>query len=77
MTWPSGLDGVPEELRELCHCVTDWFAFSEALIYMLIDDDAARRVIAHRERIAELLSPNVVFAELEENLVRVLARAAE
>jgi hypothetical protein len=77
VTWPSGVDGVSPELQGLCECVTDWYAFSEALIRMLTDDAVARRVIAHRERIAELLSPAVAFAELEGSLARVRARAAE
>jgi hypothetical protein len=76
VTWPSGVDGVSPELRALCECVTDWYAFSEAVIRMLTDDDAARRVIAKRDRIAELLSPESVFAELDGNLARLPADAA-
>ena len=77
VTWPSGVDGVSPELRELCECVTDWYAFSEAVIRMLTDDDAARRVSANRERIAELLSPDAVFAELDADLASLHAGAAE
>jgi hypothetical protein len=68
VTWPSGVQGVPPELRELCDCVTDWYAFSEAMIRILTDEAAARRLIARRERIAELLCPNAVFKELDELL---------
>jgi glycosyltransferase involved in cell wall biosynthesis len=77
VTWPSGLDGVSPELQELCKCATDWYAFSEALIHMLIDDDAARKVIAKCEYIAELLSPHIVFAELAEKLAMLQSRVAE
>jgi hypothetical protein len=43
----------------------------------LIDDDAARKVMAKREYIAELLSPHVVFAELAKKLAKLQRRAAE
>ncbi|WP_431284614.1 class I SAM-dependent methyltransferase [Humitalea sp. 24SJ18S-53] len=68
VTWPAGLDGVPADLRDLCECVTDWYAFAEALIRMLEDDNAARKVIANRDRIAELLSPAAIFSELDAEL---------
>jgi glycosyltransferase involved in cell wall biosynthesis len=70
VTWPSGLDGISPELQKLCRCVTDWYSFSEALICVLTDDDDARRVIAHRDMIAEILSPDATFAELDEILTR-------
>jgi Methyltransferase domain/Glycosyl transferases group 1 len=76
VTWPSGLDGVSPELRALCRCVTDWYAFSEALICTLTNDDDARKIIECRERIIELLSPHTAFAELDQMLTRTEARAA-
>jgi hypothetical protein len=42
----------------------------------LIDDGAARKVMAKREYIAELLSRHVVFAELAEKLAKLQRRGA-
>lgn len=75
VTWPSGVDGVEPELRDLCTCVTDWYAFSEAVIRILSQDDDARRVRANRDRIAELLSSITVFAELESSLAKLQSSA--
>jgi len=62
--WPSGLDGVPPELKALCDCVTDWFMFTISVIRLLGDDNAHTRISAARAMIARLLSAKTVYAEL-------------
>ncbi|QXX76680.1 hypothetical protein MHY1_p00202 (plasmid) [Methylovirgula sp. HY1] len=66
--WPSGVDGMQPALRELCECVTDWFAFTEAVIRLLCDDSARQRLLLAKDQIAEMLSPNTVYDELEKVL---------
>jgi glycosyltransferase involved in cell wall biosynthesis len=64
--WPSGVDGVPPNLRSLCECVTDWFAFTRSVIRHLDNDEAGNRIGVSRDRIRDLLSPKTVYAELEQ-----------
>ncbi len=73
--WPTGVEGMAPELRGLCDRVTDWFAFAEAVVRLLTDDAAAGRVAAARERIAALLSPETVYASLEQALAEGLSRS--
>jgi glycosyltransferase involved in cell wall biosynthesis len=65
VVWPSGIDGMAPELRDLCVCATDWFAFAEAVTSLLLDDGAARRIADASVRIAALLSPASAYAELD------------
>ena len=66
--WPSGVDGMRRELRELCECVTDWFAFTEAVIRLLSDNGAGQRLLLAKDQIAEMLSSNTVYDELARAL---------
>lgn len=66
--WPSGLDGIPSELRALCDCVTDWFMFTNSVIRLLGDEDKQKRMNEARHKIARMLSTKTVYAELERVL---------
>ena len=68
VVWPSGLDGIPMEIRALCEAVTDWYAFSEALIRLLREDERQRLITAARDQIASYLAPERVYRELEREL---------
>ncbi|MDQ0512610.1 glycosyltransferase [Ancylobacter amanitiformis] len=72
VTWPSGVDGVAPELRALCDVVTDWHVFTAAVIRLLDDDTAAKRVIAAKDVVTRILSPDSVFHELARELDRRL-----
>jgi glycosyltransferase involved in cell wall biosynthesis len=68
VVWPSGVDGVPTDLRDLCECVTDWFEFTRSVVRLLDSNEAVNKIMAARHRIAELLDPDAVYAELNEVL---------
>jgi glycosyltransferase involved in cell wall biosynthesis len=68
VVWPSGVDGVPTDLRDLCECVTDWFEFTRSVVRLLDSNEAVNKIMAARHRIAELLDPDAVYAELNEFL---------
>jgi glycosyltransferase involved in cell wall biosynthesis len=74
IVWPSGIEGLPPELRALCETVTDWYAFSEAMIRLLRDDSGQRSVTGAREQIASYLAPESVYAELDRELGHTLPR---
>ena len=76
VTWPSGVDGLSPELRDLCDVVTDWHAFTEAVIRLLDDPTAARRVADARALVTRALSADAVFAELSGELDARLRRYA-
>lgn len=63
VVWPSGIDGLPPELRAYCQCVGDWFEFARCVIRDLTEPDAQSRLVEARDRIAELLSQDRVYAE--------------
>lgn len=71
VVWPSGVDGMTDELAALCVCATDWYAFADAVVSVLRDDSAHRGLLRLRDRIADVMSPKTVFAELECALVEV------
>jgi hypothetical protein len=64
VSWPSGVEGLSPELRSLCVTASDWFEFAYAVITLLSDNVAAKRLIELRQSIEQLLSSETVYAEL-------------
>jgi hypothetical protein len=76
VTWPNGLDGVPEPLARMMPPVRDWLEFIDRVVHHLSADrspfDAAAVRAIQRE-----LSPDVVYQTLEARLARFFREAAE
>jgi glycosyltransferase involved in cell wall biosynthesis len=66
VVWPSGVEGIPPEMRGLCHVATDWFAFAQHVIRLARDDKDQdmqqwRDVFGH-------FTPDRIYAPLAEAL---------
>jgi Glycosyl transferases group 1 len=69
VTWPNGLDGVPESLARLSPPAEDYLDFAERVASHLVAEKApfdASTVAAIRST----LSPNVVYRDLEARLAQ-------
>lgn len=64
VAWPSGVEGLAEELASFCEVATDWYAFARKLLHLL-EADAARELVARREHLARRFSPERVYAGLQ------------
>jgi glycosyltransferase involved in cell wall biosynthesis len=64
VVWPSGVDGLNSELRELCHVATSWFDFAEHVIGLALDDGSLRFMIEQRTQLVREFAPDVVYAPL-------------
>jgi hypothetical protein len=69
--WPSGVDGLTPELREMCHVATDWFDFARRVIELACSRDGAQALIDRRSELAAHFAPDSVYAPLEAALVSV------
>ena len=75
VSWPSGVDGMDPELANLCLPVTDWRQFSRRVIDVLTDPRVDWFSPAQQETIRRHLSPDYVYAPLEERLEGFLGKA--
>jgi hypothetical protein len=66
--WPSGVDGLDAELRELCHIATDWFDFARHVIRLAGEEDGAQALIDQRAKLARYFTPETVYAPLDRVL---------
>jgi glycosyltransferase involved in cell wall biosynthesis len=71
VTWPSAVDGLACELRELCHIATDWFDFARHVIRLATSDSEARRVVESRDQLANRFEAGKVYAPLAAALAAV------
>ncbi|HYD39853.1 MAG TPA: methyltransferase domain-containing protein [Anaeromyxobacter sp.] len=69
VAWPSGVDGLGDELAALCAVATDWSAFARKVLERL-DAGAAGELVARREHLARRFSPEHVYAALRAALAR-------
>jgi hypothetical protein len=74
ITWPNGVDGLPEELTALCITVRDWFEFSRAVSDLLTSQPARMFSPKERNTIARLTSSEAVYHEFGKVLA---ARSSE
>ena len=77
MTWPTGVDGLPHEVRNLCDIVRDWFEFSSHVIIRLTTDREEAFSQADRRIIEHTTSPQTVYAELVANVRELWERRVE
>ena len=77
VTWPTGVDGLPHEVRNLCDIVRDWFEFSSHVITRLTTDREEAFSQADRRIIEHTTSPQTVYAELVANVRELWERRVE
>jgi hypothetical protein len=68
VTWPTGTDGLPRELRALCDVAQDWYEFGPRVAARLAD--GKREAFSQSERLAieRATAPDAVYAELSTTL---------
>jgi glycosyltransferase involved in cell wall biosynthesis len=64
VTFPNGVEGIGEPLRDLCHVASDWYEFAEKVV-ALLDTVGTARTDGTRRLIKTLLEPGAVYAELD------------
>src|ERR1043165_3105729 len=64
VTFPTGIEGIGEPLRELCHVASDWYEFAQKVI-ALLDTAGDAPVRGKRRLIRSLLEPGAVYVELD------------
>ena len=68
VTWPTGVDGLPDDLRNSCDVVRDWFEFGSRVTARLVTDRDDTFSPAERKVIQNATSPEVVYADLIVNI---------
>jgi hypothetical protein len=64
VTWPTGVDGLPRDVMDLCDIVHDWFGFGSRVITRLVTDREEAFSAADRHIIERATSPPTVYADL-------------
>jgi hypothetical protein len=62
--WPSGVDGIDPQVRQLCHIATDWFDFARHVIRLAGEEDGAQALNDRRAELAQYFAPDAVYAPL-------------
>jgi len=65
VTWPAGVDGLDPKLAAFCVVARDWYGFSEQVIRVLTGAARAGFTAAERAVIAQLVSPEHVYASVD------------
>jgi SAM-dependent methyltransferase len=68
VTWPTGVDGLPQALKDLCDVVEDWYEFGARIASRLVNVRDEAFTAAERTLIEQVTSPNVVYAGLSSAL---------
>ena len=68
VTWPSGVDGVESDMRDLCYVATDWYEFAQHVIDLCRSDEATWTLVRKREEIRKRFSAEVVYGALRAAL---------
>jgi 2-polyprenyl-3-methyl-5-hydroxy-6-metoxy-1,4-benzoquinol methylase len=68
--WPSGVDGLAPELRQVCEVASDWYDFAQRVIRLVSNSDAADALIERRSELAKYFAPEQVYASLRTTLER-------
>jgi predicted nucleic acid-binding Zn-ribbon protein len=66
VTWPNGVEGLDPSLAQLCVVAHDWYEFSEQLVHALSASGAHAIDAGARSLIARHVSPEYVYASLDE-----------
>ena len=64
VVWPSGVDGLEPQLRELCRVATDWFDFARHVIELASVVDGAQALVDRRLELATRFAPDTVYEPL-------------
>ena len=65
VTWPAGIDGLDARLAARCDLARDWYEFANVVVDALTTRRDRRFTVEDRAVIAELLSPETVYASLD------------
>ena len=76
VTFPTGVDGLSDELRDFCDVVQDWEEFGRRVAGRLVDGRDAAFSSLERQRIEHVTSPEIVYADLSERLADLCSRRA-
>ena len=74
VTWPSGVDGLPPELADLCHVVRDWYSFRRRLSSLLTVHPAPSFSPAQQELIKKSTAPEATYRALTDMLAQMVAQ---
>jgi hypothetical protein len=64
VTWPTGVDGLPDGLVGLCDVVQDWFEFASRVVTRLVTDRERAFSPADQQIVDGAISPRTVYADL-------------
>ena len=64
VTWPTGVEGLPETLKTLCDVVDNWYEFGPRVVSRLTTDRAESFTAEEVRQIATATSPETVYTEL-------------
>ena len=68
VTWPTGVEGLPETLKTLCDVVDNWYEFGPRVVSRLTTDRTESFTAEEVRQIAIATSPETVYAELSTTL---------
>ena len=68
VTWPTGVDGLPDSLVDLCDIVHDWFEFGSRVVTRLVTDRERAFSPADQQTVERAISPKTVYADLLANI---------
>jgi glycosyltransferase involved in cell wall biosynthesis len=77
VTWPTGVDGLPQELRNLCDVASDWFEFVSRVVSRLAHDRAEAFSPEERRVLERAISPQAVYADLLDSINALLRRRSD
>jgi len=64
VTWPTGVEGLPEELMNLCDVARDWFEFANRVVSRLAAEGGEAFSPADRQILERAISPEQVYRDL-------------
>jgi glycosyltransferase involved in cell wall biosynthesis len=71
VTWPTGVEGLPDALRELCDVVHDWYEFGPRVVSRLRTERTEAFSPAERALIVIHISPDAVYRDLSREIGRL------
>ncbi|MCM3881633.1 MAG: class I SAM-dependent methyltransferase [Vicinamibacterales bacterium] len=72
VTFPTGVEGLPGELKKLCDVVQDWYEFGPRVILRLSDECTSAFSPLECERIRRATSAQMVYADLSAHFLDLL-----
>jgi glycosyltransferase involved in cell wall biosynthesis len=71
VTWPTGVEGLPDALKELCDVVQDWYEFGPRVVSRLRTERTEAFSPAERALIVIHISPDAVYRDLSREVGRL------